>query len=60
MITYEEKEWLEELTSICQEHMDYYLNSDDEETQGVGNLCNALIFSYNHLNFKEVQRPTIH
>ena len=59
-MTYEEKQWLDSINALCHEHIEAYSDKSDLETQGLTNLCNALLFSYEHLNFEEVTRPTLH
>jgi|SaaInlStandDraft_7_1057024.scaffolds.fasta_scaffold28914_3 hypothetical protein len=60
-ITTDEKNWLDSLAAICEEHLDYCADKDLEiEDEGVSNLCNGLLFTYGHLSFTEVQRPTLH
>jgi hypothetical protein len=61
-ITVEEKDWLDNLDALCQEHVDKYgdIDYDEAELDGLTNLCTAIIFSHTLIDFSKVERPTLH
>jgi hypothetical protein len=63
-ITHEEKDWLDSLNDLCQEHVEKYgddhANLENPELEGLTNLCTAIIFTHKLIDFSKVERPTLH
>jgi len=56
-ISTDEKDWIEEVNTLCVEHLDHVAPEDDA---GIVNLCSALVFLYDLLDFNDVQGHTLH